>query len=95
VIHTVGPVWKGGEEGEEEILRNCYLHSLQLAEKQGFRSVAFPNISTGVYGYPKDKAAKVALDAVKSFESSVIQKIHFICFDDENYRLYQEHLTAS
>lgn len=95
VIHTVGPVWKGGDEGEEHKLRNCYVHSLRLAEKKGLHTIAFPNISTGVYGYPKDKAAKVALDAVRNFESSVIEKVYFICFDDQNYQLYQEHLAAS
>ena len=67
VIHTVGPVWRGGNSGEPEKLRDCYLHSLTLAREHGLRTIAFPAVSTGVYGYPKDKAAKIAVETVLSF----------------------------
>ena len=64
VIHTVGPVWKGGNHGEKELLSSCYRESLQLADRQGLRSIAFPNISTGVYGFPKEPAARIAIQTV-------------------------------
>ena len=92
VIHTVGPVWRGGNSGEAETLFSCYRKSLLLAEKAGLKSIAFPNISTGIYGYPKDKAARVAVEAVHKTlnETPGIQRIIFVCFDEENYRLYEE-----
>ncbi|HKK79931.1 MAG TPA: O-acetyl-ADP-ribose deacetylase [Phaeodactylibacter sp.] len=93
VIHTVGPVWKGGASGEEELLRNCYLNSLQLADEHKLQTVAFPNISTGVYGYPKDKAATVAVAAMRHYQeehpNSSVQEVVFVCFDQENYALYE------
>jgi len=91
VIHTVGPVWKGGECGEAEYLASCYKKSLQLAESEGLKSIAFPNISTGIFGYPKDKAAKVAVDTVRKTlgETPDIERVVFVCFDDENFRLYK------
>jgi len=93
VIHTVGPVWKGGASGEEELLRNCYLNSLQLADEHKLQTVAFPNISTGVYGYPKDKAAMVAVAAMRHYQeehpNSSVQEVVFVCFDQENYALYE------
>jgi O-acetyl-ADP-ribose deacetylase (regulator of RNase III) len=96
VIHTVGPVWKGGASDEEDLLRNCYLNSLKLADEHDLSSVAFPNISTGVYGYPKDKAAAVAISAVQQYRDvhpeTSIQKVYFVCFDEENYQLYQRLL---
>jgi len=90
VIHTVGPVWHGGSRGEPELLASCYRKSLILAQAAGLKSVAFPNISTGVYGYPKDKAAKIAVEAVcKALdETPGIEKVIFVCFDDENFSLY-------
>lgn len=91
VIHTVGPVWRGGQKGESDILRNCYVHSLQLAEENHFRSIAFPNISTGVYGFPKEKAVQIALDVATNFSSSTVETVYFICFDNENFRLYQKY----
>ncbi|WP_276496858.1 O-acetyl-ADP-ribose deacetylase [Pontibacter litorisediminis] len=97
VIHTVGPVWNGGGKGEPELLANCYRNSLKLAEENGVKSIAFPNISTGVYGYPKDKAAKVAVEAVKSYlqeHETSIKQVVFVCFDEENYQLYQ-HFVGS
>lgn len=92
VIHTVGPVWRGGNHGEEELLASCYTNSLQLAKAKDCRRIAFPNISTGVYGYPKKQAAEVALSAVKSFldDNDLPATIIFCCFDDENYAIYQQ-----
>jgi O-acetyl-ADP-ribose deacetylase (regulator of RNase III) len=91
VIHTVGPVWRGGGSGEAELLASCYRKSLLLAEAAGLKSVAFPNISTGVYGYPKDKAALVAMEAVRATlgETPGIEQVVFVCFDEENFRLYE------
>jgi O-acetyl-ADP-ribose deacetylase (regulator of RNase III) len=95
VIHTVGPIWKGGNHDEAHKLANCYRNSLQLAAENGCTSIAFPNISTGVYGYPKQDAAKVALDAVIRFLSSTdkIEKVLFVCFDEENFKLMNLELT--
>ena len=90
VIHTVGPVWHGGTKGEPELLTSCYRKSLQLAEKNGLESLAFPNISTGVYGYPKEKAAEIAIATVRETlpETPGIKRVVFVCFDRENYNLY-------
>ena len=92
IIHTVGPVWQGGNFKEAETLASCYRKSLLLAEESGLTSISFPNISTGVYGYPKDKAAKVAVETVHATlnETPGIEKVIFVCFDDENYRIYKE-----
>jgi O-acetyl-ADP-ribose deacetylase (regulator of RNase III) len=89
VIHTVGPIWFGGDANEPERLANCYRNSLALAVECGCRTIAFPNISTGVYRYPKAMAAKVAFDTVSDFLHSNIEleKIIFVCFDSENYQL--------
>jgi len=91
VIHTVGPVWRGGIKGETELLASCYRKSLLLAQKNKIESIAFPNISTGVYGYPKEKAAEVAINTVRETlkETPNIKKVVFVCFDQENYSLYQ------
>ena len=96
VIHTVGPVWRGGSGGEPELLASCYRKSLLLAQAAGLGSIAFPNISTGVYGYPRDKAAKVAVEAVRGTldETPGIERVVFVCFDEENYRLYEELLKG-
>ncbi|MEA3460717.1 MAG: O-acetyl-ADP-ribose deacetylase [Bacteroidota bacterium] len=90
VIHTVGPVWHGGNKREEEILRSCYTNSLQLALQHELRSIAFPNISTGVYGYPKEKAAKIAIETVKEFlgKNPAPLEIIFVLYDSENETLY-------
>ncbi|WP_207432617.1 O-acetyl-ADP-ribose deacetylase [Sabulibacter ruber] len=97
VIHTVGPVWNGGHKREPELLANCYRNSLQLAKKHGVKTIAFPNISTGVYGYPKDKAAAVAVKAVREFlESNELpEQVLFVAFDDENLNLYKQELADS
>jgi O-acetyl-ADP-ribose deacetylase (regulator of RNase III)/shikimate kinase len=95
VIHTVGPIWYGGRRGEPELLAACYRKSLFLAAKAGFSGIAFPNISTGVYGFPKEGAARIALDTVKKTLAEIlgIQQVIFVCFDQENYRLYWNLLT--
>lgn len=87
VIHTVGPVWNGGTKGEAELLKNCYMNSLKLAKENGLKTIAFPNISTGIYGYPKDLAAEIATKSVKTYLSQTdqIEEVIFICFDKENY----------
>jgi O-acetyl-ADP-ribose deacetylase (regulator of RNase III) len=91
VIHTVGPVWRGGGEGEPALLASCYRKSLLLAKEGGLKSIAFPNISTGVYGYPKDKAATVAVETVRQTleETPGIEQVIFVCFDEENFSLYE------
>ena len=90
VIHTVGPVWYGGNNKEPEMLASCYRRSLELAVKNNCKTIAFPNISTGVYRFPKDKAATIAIKEVKDFlnKNDTIEKVYFVCFDDENYRIY-------
>lgn len=88
VIHTVGPVWKGGNNREEIQLRNCYENSLRLAEKLELNSIAFPNISTGIYGFPKNSAAEIALNTVRKFHYEHLETVKFVCFDDENYQIY-------
>jgi O-acetyl-ADP-ribose deacetylase (regulator of RNase III) len=92
VIHTVGPVWNGGKNNEELLLKNCYINSLKLAEQHPIKSIAFPNISTGIYRFPKDLAAKIAIETVESFKNEVIEKVIFVCFDEENARIYQKLL---
>jgi O-acetyl-ADP-ribose deacetylase (regulator of RNase III) len=94
VIHTVGPVWHGGFENEAGKLADCYKNSLKLAIENNCRTVAFPNISTGVYGYPKKEAARIAARTVKDFlsKSDKIEKVIFVCFDEENENLMR-HLT--
>jgi len=94
VIHTVGPIWRGGGNGEPEMLASCYRKSLMLAQEEGLESIAFPNISTGVYGYPKDKAAAVAIATVRETLPStpVIKQVVFVCFDSGNYALYRKLL---
>ena len=91
VIHTVGPVWRGGNKGEDRFLTKAYRSSLQLAVDFGLKTIAFPNISTGIYGYPKDKAAEIAVNEVNRFlsENDTIEKVIFVCFEDENYTLYK------
>ncbi len=94
VIHTVGPIWRGGNRDEEELLRNCYMNSLMLAGEYGLKTVAFPNISTGVYHFPKALAAEIAIHSVKEFlqNHDLPQKVTFVCFDEENYRIYAEKI---
>lgn len=92
VIHTVGPVWNGDKEEKSKLLARCYENSLNLAIENGIKTIAFPNISTGIYHFPKDKAAQIAIKTVKDFGRIEIEKIIFVCFDDENYQIYKEIL---
>lgn len=93
VIHTVGPVWEGGTSGESELLRNCYQNSLDLADRHELKSIAFPNVSTGVYHFPKQKAAQIALETAQQYEAEHLSQLLFVCFDDENYQIYQKLLN--
>jgi O-acetyl-ADP-ribose deacetylase (regulator of RNase III) len=97
VIHTVGPVWQGGGAREAALLASCYRKSLLLAAGENLESVAFPNIGTGVYGYPREEAAGIALGAVRKTleETGGIKKVVFVCFDEENYRIYKNLLGLS
>ena len=96
VIHTVGPVWTGGNKKEAQLLRDCYINTLQLALEYKLKTIAFPNISTGIYHFPKDKAATIAIDAVRNFKDlSFFETILFVCFDKENYDLYTQELKSS
>ena len=88
VIHTPGPVWHGGDRGEAEKLAACHRNSLRAAEENGLRSVAFPAISCGVYGYPVEKAARVALETVASYESDTLDDVRFVLYGDREYRAY-------
>jgi len=93
VIHTVGPVWRDGEHNEAELLSSCYLESLRLALEYNVKTIAFPNISTGIYNFPKDKAAAIAIDTITHFEETAsIDKVLFVCYDEENYALYKKLL---
>ncbi|MBU8893945.1 MAG: O-acetyl-ADP-ribose deacetylase [Bacteroidales bacterium] len=94
IIHTVGPVWNGGTKNEPQLLTNCYKNSLQIALDKKLATVAFPNISTGVYGFPKEMAADIAIRTVNNFlnQSKKIKSVYFVCFDEENYNLYKEKL---
>jgi len=91
VIHTVGPVWYGGKNNETELLKNCYNNCLLLADSYELATIAFPNISTGVYRFPKEKAAKIAISTVQKFleNNQTIKKVVFAVFDEENYTLYK------
>jgi O-acetyl-ADP-ribose deacetylase (regulator of RNase III) len=97
VIHTVGPVYRGGDNGEPDLLASCYRNSLQLAHDLGLSSIAFPNISTGVYGYPKVQAARIAIDTVQKFilENDLPEDVVFCVFDIENQRIYSQLLGAA
>ncbi len=94
VIHTVGPVWHGGDHGEAGLLRACYENSLRLAKENGIQSIAFPAISTGVYGYPLKAAAFIAVDTVKSLleKDGFLEKVIFVCFSQETADIYNSLL---
>jgi len=89
VIHTVGPRWNEGKSNEKELLKSCYINSLKIAEENEITSIAFPNISTGIYKFPKEQAAKIAISTVKNYNSIVIENVSFVCFDDENFEIYK------
>lgn len=97
VIHTVGPVWNGGNYNEENLLASCYSNCLALAVTNNVKSLAFPNISTGIYHFPKPRAAQIAIGTVKEFlgKNDKIEEVVFVCFDEENYDLYHKFLVAN
>ena len=92
VIHTVGPIWKGGNYNEDELLSNCYKNSLTLALENGIKTIAFPSISTGAYRFPVERASKIAFNTVMEFlrQHDEIEKVIFCCFDDNTYALYSQ-----
>lgn len=95
VIHTVGPVWNGGARGEAETLASCYRESLALAAANGLRSIAFPSISTGAYGYPVDRAARVAVDAVRQWVAAredVLERVSWVLYDSATFDAYDRAL---
>ena len=94
VIHTVGPVWRGGAHGEPELLASCYRRSLEVADSLGARSVAFPAISTGVYGYPRPAAARIAVDNVRAvLPTTSVDLVRLVAFDTATYELYESLLN--
>jgi len=92
VIHTVGPVWSRSNAKQNELLANCYRNSLKLAVQNNIKIIAFPNISTGVYHFPKQDAARIAIDTVNSFlqHNEFLEEVTFVCFDEENLAIYRE-----
>jgi O-acetyl-ADP-ribose deacetylase (regulator of RNase III) len=94
VIHAVGPVWRGGNHGEPELLASCYRRSLEVADQLGARSVAFPAISTGAYGFPSERAAEIAVRTIRSTPTSV-ELVRLAAFDERTYQLYQHLLAVS
>ena len=95
VIHTVGPIWYGGDEGEPELLASCYYNSMKLAMENNITTIAFPSISTGVYGYPVDKAAKIAVETVDRFlreHEGKFDLVEWVLFDDRTYEAYVKEI---
>lgn len=94
IIHTVGPIWQGGTANEDQLLANCYQNSLKLAVENQIKTIAFPAISTGVYGFPLDRATQIAIRTVKGFlrDNDAIEKVVFVCFDDNTYEVYKRLL---
>jgi O-acetyl-ADP-ribose deacetylase len=93
IIHTVGPVWQGGGKGEADVLARCYVSSMEVADELGARSVAFPAISTGIYGFPKDLAARVAVNTLGETNTGV-ERVILAAFDQDTLRLYEGHLSS-
>lgn len=95
VIHTVGPVWRGGQQGEDDLLAQCYRSSLALAEQYGIRTIAFPSISTGAYGFPMDRAARIALTEIKKVlqRNETIEKVLLVCFGQAAYQIHEKALA--
>ena len=91
VIHTVGPVWRDGRHGEEELLASCYRNSLALAEQNGARTLAFPSISTGAFGFPMDKAARIAVAQIRTFleQNSSMEKVVLVCFGKSAFDMHR------
>ncbi|MFW2095050.1 O-acetyl-ADP-ribose deacetylase [Acinetobacter sp. ULE_I057] len=95
VIHTVGPTWQDGQHAENELLAKAYLNSLRLAEQYQLKTLAFPNISTGIYRFPKSEAAFIAINSVTKFltQTTNLEEVSFVCFDLENFKIYRQHLA--
>jgi O-acetyl-ADP-ribose deacetylase (regulator of RNase III) len=95
VVHTVGPIWNGGTKNEDQLLMNAYRNSLSKAIEKKCKSIAFPNISTGIYGFPKQRAAQIAVQTITSFlhTDNSLNKIIFCCFDEENFTIYSNLLA--
>ncbi len=96
VIHAVGPRWRDGRHGEPELLASAYRRALEVAVENGVETIAFPNISTGIYGFPKEQAAEIAIGEVRKFlaNHTELKKVIFVTFDDENYEIYRRKLQA-
>lgn len=96
VIHTVGPVWQGGNSNEDELLASCYRRSLELAEKHGLKTIAFPAISTGIYGFPLERATHIALETTQTFlkEHTLPEQVTFVCFSQHAFEVYQQVLEG-
>jgi O-acetyl-ADP-ribose deacetylase len=94
VIHTVGPVWRGGKTSEKELLRNCYKNSMKLADENGINTIAFPSISTGAYGFPIERAAPIALEVVRENLQTMktVEKVIFMCFSQSDYDVYEKFM---
>ena len=94
IIHTVGPVWDGGRNSEDELLASCYRNSLRLAVENKIKTIAFPCISTGVYRFPKERAANIAITQIKDFlmTNKTVESVAFVCFDEENLKVYERLL---
>ncbi|MCG7389638.1 O-acetyl-ADP-ribose deacetylase [Pantoea sp. ACRSB] len=90
VIHTVGPVWNGGSQNEAELLKRAYQSCFRLAQQQGIKTIAFPSISTGIYRFPKKRAAEIALEAIRDalMDNPMLEEVKIVCFDEENFEIY-------
>jgi O-acetyl-ADP-ribose deacetylase (regulator of RNase III) len=96
VFHAVGPVWRGGDYGEDGLLSSCYQRCLELAREYHVKSIAFPAISTGIYGFPADRAATIAIETVRTHvDDCLVEAVKFVCFDRSTYSIYQRQLNAS
>jgi len=95
VVHTVGPVWRGGDNQEDDLLRNCYVNCMRLAVDNNIQTIAFPSISTGAYGFPITRAARIAISTVAEAlnTSYVVEKVIFVCFLSYDYNVYEQELT--
>jgi O-acetyl-ADP-ribose deacetylase (regulator of RNase III) len=95
IFHAVGPVWNGGDHHEDELLAGCYRRALELAREHNVGSIAFPAISTGIYGFPADRAARIAVDTVKAhIDGSAVELVNFVCFDDRTLHIYESLLRS-
>ena len=95
MIHTVGPIWRGGNQDEDELLAQCYQNSLALAKERGLKTIAFPSISTGAYGFPMKRAAKIAVREIKNFleSNSQLEQVILVCFGQHAYAIHQDAVS--